>query len=932
MTSRTGKRFFFSSFLGKLFLLILPVVLLTYHLAQGAPKPPTKKVLLLYSYQAILPGNLEWDEAIRKALKGQNAQPIEFYTEFLDLAQFPDESYIHGLLKLLQIKYSSQKIDLLIPVGDLAFAFLQAHGNALFPGSPIVFCAVAKQQVEALKPPPNCSGVVAWVDVQGTLAAALKLQPETQRVVLVGGTSETDRAFQQIAQEVLRLYEDQLEVTFLTDLPMAEVLQRVSSLPPQTLVIYLSMFRDRTNQAFVPLVALEKLAQTANVPVYGLWETLLGHGIVGGHLMSFKEQGRLAGEMGRRVLNGENPGNIPIVYEGANVYEFDWRQLQRWGFKERNLPPGSQVRFKEPSMWESHKLEVIGTAAAFCLLILLTVGLLINLRRRRRAERALARRLEFETLLAELSAQFVAAEANEVDREIDQGFKRLGEFLGIDRGILWRFSENQAEFVSSHHWTAPGIEPMPPGPVREHFPWVVSQLHQDKSVAFSQPEDIPEEAQLDRESLMITGIKSALCIPLAVGGKFIGALTLSTFHSHKVWPPGLAQELRPIGEIFANVLMRRRAEDELRQAEFKYRIVADFTYDWEYWKNLDGTLRYVSPSCERVSGYQPEDFIQRPDLFREIIVPEDRDLWEAHDCDALENPGPREVQVRVQRPDGTIRWIEHVCQPVTDDAGEFIGIRASNRDITERKQAEIQEQQHREDLARVGRVATLSELTGTLAHEIIQPLMAIMNNSQAARRLLDNLDPDLGEVKEILEDITRGSERASGVIQQLRQHLKPGPPELTQLDINDLVQSLIPLVSRQAAVNHINLVCQLTRGLPPIIGNRIQLEQVILNLVINSIEAIKGMADGPRKIVLQTDREDEHKLRVSVMDSGPGVKPEDLKLLFDPFFTTKKEGMGLGLSISRSIIKAHRGRLWAAPNPGGGTALHLTLPVSQEER
>ena len=500
---------------------------------------------------------------------------------------------------------------------------------------------------------------------------------------------------------------------------------------------------------------------------------------------------------------------------------------------------------------------------------------------------------------------------------------------------MWRLSENQAEFVSSHFWAAPGIGPLPPAPVREHFPWIMSQLLQDKSVAFYQPEDIPGEARLDRESLLIAGIKSALCIPLAVGGKLIGALTLSTFHSHKVWPPGLAQELRPIGEIFANVLMRRLTNDELRQAEFKYRVVADFTYDWEYWKNLDGSLRYVSPSCERISGYRPEDFIRRPDLSREIIVPEDLYTWDAHDCDALENSEARECQFRLQRPDGSIRWIEHVCQPVTDDSGKFIGIRASNQDITKRKQAEIQEQQHREDLARVGRVVTLSELTGTLAHEIIQPLMAIMNNSQAARRLLENLDPDLEEVKEILEDITRGSQRASGVIQQLRQHLKPGPPELTRINLNDMVQSLISLVSRQAATNHINIVCQLTDGLPPITGNRIQLEQVILNLVVNSVEAIKGMADGHREIVLQTDREDDHTLRVSVIDSGPGVKPEELKLLFDPFFTTKKEGMGLGLSISRSIIRAHRGRLWAAPSPGGGTALHITLPVlrrSDEER
>ena len=125
----------------------------------------------------MLPGNLEWDEAIRKALKGTEAQPVKFYTEFLDLSQFPDESYIRGLLNLLHIKYSSQKIDLLIPVGDLSFSFLRAHGKFLYPGIPIVFCSTHKQQLEALKPPPNSTGVVAWVDVQGTLEAALKLQP-----------------------------------------------------------------------------------------------------------------------------------------------------------------------------------------------------------------------------------------------------------------------------------------------------------------------------------------------------------------------------------------------------------------------------------------------------------------------------------------------------------------------------------------------------------------------------------------------------------------------------------------------------------------------------------------------------------------------------------------------------------------------------------
>ena len=196
-------------------------------------------------------------------------------------------------------------------MGDLAFSFLQAHGNALFPGSPIVFCAVAKQQVEALKPSPNSTGVVAWIDVQGTLEAALRLQPGTRRVVVVGGTAKTDRVFQQIAREALRPYEGRLEVTFLTDLPMADILQRVSSLPPQTLVIYLSMFRDSTGHDFMPVEALERVAQAAKAPVYALWETLLGYGIVGGHLMSFKEQGRLAGRNGTPGAQWRKDGEYP---------------------------------------------------------------------------------------------------------------------------------------------------------------------------------------------------------------------------------------------------------------------------------------------------------------------------------------------------------------------------------------------------------------------------------------------------------------------------------------------------------------------------------------------------------------------------------------------------------------------------------------------
>jgi two-component system sensor kinase FixL len=927
MARNFKRRFFLSRLLGKVSLLTLLAVLLSHHFASAAPLPPAKKVLLLYSWRSVIPANVEWDTGIREALEGTGQQPIEFYTEYLDLAQFPDEAYLHSLLNLLQTKYSGKKIDLLIPVGDLAFSFLQAHGNALFPGSPIVFCAVVKQQLEPLKPPPNSSGVVAWVDVQGTLAAALKLQPKTRRVVVVGGIAKTDRALLQIAREGLRPYEGVLEVTYLTDLSMAETLQRVSSLPPQTVVIYLCMLRDSTGQGFVPREALERVAQTANAPVYALWENLLGYGIVGGHLMSFTEQGRLAGELGRRVLNGEKPENISIIYEGGDVYEFDWRQLERWGLKESALPPGSLIRFREQSLWENHRGEVIGTAAAFSVLSLLVVGLLINLGQRRRAERALAKRLQFETLLAELSAQFVAVEANEVDREIDQGIKHLGEFLGIDRVRLWQLCGPQGEFIPTHSWTTPGIRPTSLTQAEERFPWIRSQMLQGRPVAFSRPDELPEEARADRQSLLTDGIKSALCIPLAVGGKFIGALTLSALRSPKVWDPGLAQEIRPIGEIFANALIRSVADNELRQGELKYRIVADFTYDWEYWQNPDGTWRYVSPACERISGHRPEEFLKRPGLLRDIIVMEDRERWDRHNFNAQKDPSGREFQFRIKRPDGSIRWIEHACQSVTDDAGEFIGVRASNRDITERRQAEMSDQQHREQLAHVTRVATLGELTASLAHEVNQPLNAVMNNAQAAIRFLHREQPDLDEVGEALGDIVRDGKRAAEVIQRLRQFLRPGEMHAQAVDLNQVIEEATALTRNEFQSSNIKLRFSLTDNLPPVWADRIQIQQVVLNLLINAKEAMDQAGANPREILVMTEVEDEETVKVSFRDRGPGLTSENLEKIFEPFYTTKTAGMGLGLAISRSIIASLGGRVWARPNPDQGATLAFALPI-----
>lgn len=278
------------------------------------------------------------------------------------------------------------------------------------------------------------------------------MQPETRRLALVGGTSESDRAFQLIAQRALRKYENQLEIIWLTDLPADTILQRLANLPLQTIVLYLYLFRDSLGNEFLPQEFLGRVAQVANAPVYGLWENLLGQGIVGGHLMSFRAQGQKAGELGRRVLMGEKPENIPIVYEGTNFSLFDWRQLKRWGIPETALPPGSEVRFRETSVWEHYKWHITGLFSLILLQGLVISFLIINRRKRLRAEGNLAARLQFETLLAELSAKFINLPTLQVDREIEQSLRSLADFLEIDRGRIWQLSPDQKTFFPTHSW------------------------------------------------------------------------------------------------------------------------------------------------------------------------------------------------------------------------------------------------------------------------------------------------------------------------------------------------------------------------------------------------------------------------------------------------------------------------------------------------
>ncbi len=259
-------------------------------------------------------------------------------------------------------------------------------------------------------------------------------------------------------------------------------------------------------------------------------------------------------------------------------------------------------------------------------------------------------------------------------------------------------------------------------------------------------------------------------------------------------------------------------------------------------------------------------------------------------------------------------------------------------DLTERKRAEAEaresERRYREvqmELAHASRVATMGQLTASIAHEVNQPIAAAVTNAQAALRWLSAQRPDLEEAKQALGRIVDNGNRAGEVIARIRALIKKAPPQKDRLAINDAILEVVALTHGEAVKSGVSVRTQLAEGLPPVEGDRVQLQQVILNLIVNAIEAMSGPDEAPRDLLVSTEKDEPDGVLVAVRDSGPGLAPENLDRLFEAFYTTKASGMGMGLSICRSIIEAHGGRLWADANEPRGAVFQFTLPAGNKD-
>jgi signal transduction histidine kinase/ABC-type uncharacterized transport system substrate-binding protein len=535
----------------------------------GGPEP-ARRVLLLYSERRLTPAIVTVDGVLRSTLESRSPVPVAFYTEYLDLNLFDGNAPPPELRELLRRKYATRPPDLIVAAGSRALRIALHNRAALFASAPVVFVSVDPIAAADLPLDPDVTGTWLRMGWTETLDLARRLQPATSRAVVITGSSPADRVWLEQARRQLAAPAGGIEVVYRAPLSMEEVLKEVGSLSGGTVVLVGPFLRDATGRDFRTPDAIKRIVAASAVAVYGLTDTSVGTGVVGGEVVSFEAHGRVAAELAISVLAGERP---PPTDAGTTVTTVDARQVERWGIDPRRLPATSLMRFQEPSLWD-YRWYLAGGVAVLLLQSALIGGLLLQRAQRRRAQLRLAERLRFETLLSELSAIFTGPVPAEADRRVEAGLRRLVEELDVDWATVRAFAETAEGISLTHAWRRERVPPRPTLIREDETPWVFARLRENRIVHLAQLGDLPAEAAVDRRSLEALGTGSTVMVPLVATGAVVGCLSLGTSGRVRGWPDELIPRLQLLAEVFANALERQRSAGAARESEAQIRDLA----------------------------------------------------------------------------------------------------------------------------------------------------------------------------------------------------------------------------------------------------------------------------------------------------------------------------------------------------------------------
>jgi PAS domain S-box-containing protein len=547
----------------------------------------------------------------------------------------------------------------------------------------------------------------------------------------------------------------------LAGLPYDALLDAVARLPRDTILVILPIFQDGGGVSRIPAMAAADVARASSAPSYAPIETFMGiTGIVGGYMDTFEASGSATAKLAIEVLGRKGATVLPPPITTPHNFVVDARQLQRWGLSQNRLPAGTELMFKEPTLWEQYRNLVLIAVGVFALLVACLVALSLQVLKRRRAEATLE--------ASEERMKFTAA--------------------STDTG-LWQYNVPSRQLWATEH-------------CRSMF-----GLNADTPLT---PEAFLTVVHPDDRAVPIAAMRAAV-----------------------------------------------RGEETAGQSEF----------------------RVVHPNNKKV------------------------------------------------------RWYLATTSTEFDKNGEPIRVSGVFRDITPRKQAEQEAERleealrgMRRELARVSRQTAVGAMAASIAHEINQPLSALVTNGGIGLRLLANADSGLDEVRDVLKRMIDDGHRASHIIASIRAMFQKDAREKSPVSIHDLVREVLAFVQGELESQGVSVQLELHRELPRVMADRVQLQQVLLNLIMNAVEAMSSLENRERSVLVKSEPLGAGGVLIMVEDSGPGIDLDDTDRIFDAFFTTKSHGMGLGLFICQSIIQAHGGRLWASTRIPHGSIFYVQLP------